>query len=373
VIERPQPGRSGLYWRAVSEKRASDFSGFLWLIVLLLLGSATQCRANEPPAVTDGTAPATPAASPFDEPTATPPPSPTMPTAATSQAGAPTDVLTTTATITATIASEAVATGTATAEPSPTPIIYVIEEGDTLLALAIDWGTTVKEILALNPGLQPALLQIGQQVILPPRTAAPGAVRVPDDLPDGVSVAGVWPYANPAGGWWLLGEVVNDSEQPVENVQLTVNLLDNAGNVLQSHPAWATNSVIRPGGRSPFGVLAVEAPADFDHAAAMITAGNGVSDLGSRYLDLVATETKLIEEEGINRLSGQVQNEGAANAAAVAVVVTLYDDAGQVTGYVQQRLEGSLAPGASIPFSLDVVPPGGMVDHYDISAEGVRD
>jgi hypothetical protein len=254
----------------------------------------------------------------------------------------------------------------------------VIEEGDTLLAIAIDWGTTVEEILALNPGIQPALLQIGQQVILPPQTAAPGRVTVADELPAGVSVAGVWPYPNPAGGWWILGEVVNGSERPVENVQVTVDLLDTAGNILQSQPVWTANGVIRPGGRSPFGVLAVEAPANFDHAAATITAGNGVNDLGSRYLDLLVTETEWVTQgvtEGVEaevkRLSGAVQNAGAVIASGVTVVATFYDAGGQVTGYVQQRLEGSLAPGDAIPFTLEVVPPGGVAESYELTAEGV--
>jgi LysM repeat protein len=331
---------------------------FFWLVMLLLVGSATQCQSNIPndrtlqPEVRVETATALP--------------SPTMLAAATEESPQSTPSLTATTTITATAAVE-----TATAEPSPTPIIYVIEEGDTLLAIAIERGSTVEEIVALNPGIDPALLQIGQQVILPPQTAASGAVGIPDELPAGVSVAGVWSYPNPAGGWWLLGEVVNGSEQPVENVQVTVDLLDAAGNVLQSQPAWTASSVIRPDGRSPFGVLAVEAPADFDHATATITAGNGVSNLGSRYLELVVTETEWIEEEGVKRLSGEVQNEGAAVATDVAVVATFYDVDGRVTGYIQHRLGEDLAPGASNPFTVEVVPPGGGAERYDLTAEAV--
>jgi LysM repeat protein len=351
VIERPQPEKAVYTGAAVSEMREGRF---FWLIALLLVGSTTQCQTHIPN---------DPTLQPeVSVETTTPPPSPT----ATVETPQSTPVLTATTTITTTAAVE-----TATAEPSPTPIIYVIEEGDTLLALAIDRGTTVEEILALNPRIQPALLQIGQQVILPPETAAPAAAGVPDDLPAGVSVAGVWSYPNPAGGWWILGEVVNDSEQPVENVQVTVDLLDSAGNVLQSHSAWTANSVIRSGGRSPFGVLVVEAPADFDHVTATITAGNGVNNLGSRYLDLLVTEAEWIEEEGVRRLSGEVQNEGAAVASGVAVVATFYDAEGRVTGYIQHRLEEDLAPGASLPFTLEIVPPGGVAESYDLTAEGV--
>ena len=61
---------------------------------------------------------------------------------------------------------------TVEASPSPaassSPVIeYTIKSGDTLLALALACGTTVEAILALNPGLEPTLLQIGQQIVIP--------------------------------------------------------------------------------------------------------------------------------------------------------------------------------------------------------------
>ena len=44
---------------------------------------------------------------------------------------------------------------------------YTIQPGDTLLALAIQYGSDVDNILANNPGLQPTLLQIGQEITIP--------------------------------------------------------------------------------------------------------------------------------------------------------------------------------------------------------------
>lgn len=44
---------------------------------------------------------------------------------------------------------------------------YAIEQGDTLLDLAIDNDVAVTEIVALNPDLDPTNLQIGQELIIP--------------------------------------------------------------------------------------------------------------------------------------------------------------------------------------------------------------
>ncbi len=44
---------------------------------------------------------------------------------------------------------------------------YVIRSGDTLFALAQRFGTTVASIIAINPGINPNALQVGQTVCIP--------------------------------------------------------------------------------------------------------------------------------------------------------------------------------------------------------------
>ena len=41
---------------------------------------------------------------------------------------------------------------------------YVIQAGDTLGAIASQYGTTVDELMTLNPGLDPTALQPGQRI-----------------------------------------------------------------------------------------------------------------------------------------------------------------------------------------------------------------
>lgn len=55
----------------------------------------------------------------------------------------------------------------------PDPILWAptavheVASGDTILALAEEYGSSVEDILALNPALEPNALQIGQQVAIP--------------------------------------------------------------------------------------------------------------------------------------------------------------------------------------------------------------
>jgi LysM repeat protein len=52
---------------------------------------------------------------------------------------------------------------------------YTVQRGDTLSAIATTYGTTVQAIVAANPGLNPSVLQVGQQLVLPGSTQGAAA------------------------------------------------------------------------------------------------------------------------------------------------------------------------------------------------------
>jgi uncharacterized protein YkwD len=61
-------------------------------------------------------------------------------------------------------------TPTPTVSPTPTlePVYYIVEPGDTLLEIALDYDTTVEAIMLANGLADPRALQIDQQLIIPP-------------------------------------------------------------------------------------------------------------------------------------------------------------------------------------------------------------
>lgn len=54
-----------------------------------------------------------------------------------------------------------------TPSPTPTPLLHEVQEGDTLLGLAVEYGVTVEDLTAANGMNEADFLQIGQQVIIP--------------------------------------------------------------------------------------------------------------------------------------------------------------------------------------------------------------
>lgn len=59
--------------------------------------------------------------------------------------------------------------GKATPQPTPKLVFHTIEPGDTLLALALKYDTTVEALIAANWISDPSGLQIGQKLVIPPK------------------------------------------------------------------------------------------------------------------------------------------------------------------------------------------------------------
>jgi len=259
-----------------------------------------------------------------------------------------------------------------TVTPSPTPIIYLVAEGDTLLGIAIERRTTVEEIEALNPGVQPQLLQIGQALVLPPPAVVDYSGLMGTAVPIQVRVSQIQSYRTAVGAVWLLGEVVNEGEAPVDNVTLALTLPDAAGGPGAAATAWASAAVIPPGGRAPFGVLLPQPPAEPGAPQVTVAGGDTVVDLGSRYLDLAVGETAVTTAGDRAQISGQVQNVGDTAVSRVTLVASLYDAQGNLSGFQQMVLPEGLEPGETRPFALDAAPPGGTAVDVQVIAFGQK-
>lgn len=60
--------------------------------------------------------------------------------------------------------------------PCPSGRYWRVKAGDTLYLIALRTGTTVAELLRLNPGVDPHNLQIGRLICLPPERICPSGV-----------------------------------------------------------------------------------------------------------------------------------------------------------------------------------------------------
>jgi LysM repeat protein len=110
--------------------------------------------------------------------TVTPSPSPTA-TATWTPTRTPTPMPTAMPTAMPTRTAKPTRTPSPTPTATATPIIYVIKKGDSLLAIARQFGVTVAEIQQINGIADPRRLRVGQAIIIPAGAQQGGSAAIP--------------------------------------------------------------------------------------------------------------------------------------------------------------------------------------------------
>jgi len=262
---------------------------------------------------------------------------------------------------------------TFTPAPTATPVIYVVKSGDTLLGIAIEYGTSVAALQQANGIINPASLQPGQEIVIPQSTSGTDTAKqlLPTPTPLAARVQGLAFYETSVGSLWCLGEVANPNQRALENVQVRLVLKDASGQILAEGKPFTVMDVIAPEGRAPFGLLFQSPPARYASFDATIIRAEPSNEPGGRYAAL-----KVISKQGGTdglqfRVISQIKNESARAATGVKVTVTAYDAANKVIGYRQQVLgEGTLGAGATGNVAVLFAPSGGIPAHFEVAAEG---
>jgi LysM repeat protein len=256
----------------------------------------------------------------------------------------------------------------ATPTITPTPIIHEVQAGETLGAIAEQYGVSVQALQAANGIENPLLLQIGQDLVIP--IGEGGEVEVPSLLlptptPLPFSIRGVSFFETPVGSLWCLGEVVNTTAVTLTNALVKVTLFDSTGSPVAEGDAFAAADIIPPTARAPFGILFIAPPPDFASHQVTILRGEAAGAQSAGYLSLAVVEAEGSPSGGQFEVTGTVRNGDPRRVASRAIVViTTYDAQGQVTGFRQHEVEGgALAPGEAAPFRVLVSA------HGDVPAE----
>ena len=257
--------------------------------------------------------------------------------------------------------------------PTPIPRSYVIEPGDTLMDIAVLFRVTVDTLLLANPHVRPLLLQTGQQLAIPAngdQMETGMLLASPTPLP--LPVAGFGLYETPAGGLWALGEIVNNTPGPVENVRVAVTLYDADGSLFATRDSWVAPKMIPAGQSAPFAVLFSSAPAGpVRHRISLLT-GEPLVQPDEWYPHLVIKDQQGGPAGPVHRVTGTVLNDGNQPAEAATLLVTVYNSQGQVTGFSQETLVATLPAQSEVRFDIRLSPGGPGTNHHTVAVSGRR-
>jgi len=246
---------------------------------------------------------------------------------------------------------------TVTPTITPTPVIHVVQQGDTLQAIAFSYGVSVEALQSINGIESPQFLQIGQRLIIPigkEDETDPGLL-LPTPTPQPFKVQGAVCYETIVGGLQCLGEISNTTAFTLTNVQVRVMLFDAAGQALTEASAFAAADLIPPEKRSPFGIPFTAPPSDWASYQMSIIRGRDAGSLAASYVPVTVSDVAGALIDSQLQVSGVVRNLSADEAVgSVHVTATTYDAEGLVTGFRQSTVtpDEALAPGATIPFEM---------------------
>jgi len=268
---------------------------------------------------------------------------------------------------------------TATPTITPTPIIHVVAKGDTLQAIAFDFGVSVEALQRTNGIENPQFLQVGQRLIIPVAgrddQTSPGQL-LPTPTPLPIGAQGIAFYRTPVDSLLGLGEVANTTSFTLTNVQVEASLLDADGVRLAETTSFVSMDVVPPESRCPFSVLFTTPPADWATYQVRVIRAQEAGALAAAYVPLSVTELEGEPSGPQFTVSGVVENHTAGQSPrSVDIVVTTYDTEGTVTGFRHASLPPSagdrpLSPGEERAFSLSLIAYGADPDAFTVVALG---
>jgi LysM repeat protein len=257
--------------------------------------------------------------------------------------------------------------------PTPTPLVPVVQRAETLLGIASRYGIGLEALLVANPGIDPRLLSIGHELIIPDAGGEPVGALLPTPTPVSFGLSTVRCYRSPSAGLWCLTTAHNTHAAAIEGLAVLVTLLDGEGEVLAREPAYGPLNHLPQNGVMPLVAFFSESPPDpFTPVATSISAVM-LDTAGDRYANLDLDQISSVP--GSNGLRWRVQGQATlpdiqqAEAARISLLLIALDANRDAVGYSKWEAETTLEPGNSIPFDLSVFSLGPVIDHVDLLGE----
>ena len=263
---------------------------------------------------------------------------------------------------------------TPTATVTPTPIVHTVSAGESLLSIATQYGLTGNELQEANGILDPRTLQIGQQLIIPrPQENADATATTPTPTPLPASIQNIYINHTTVGNLWILGEVLNNSEVALEQVQVAVVLLNEQKEEISRQETFVALDLIEPGQRAPF-ALTFEPPAPRFASYQVFVIHAVAAYVGSYYRDLQVNGIENDHERYASyTVKGTIANTGPEEAVGVQVILTGYDSLERVVAMRQVDPAYNVIPrGGATTFTAILTPFGGPITRIEAVAQGRR-
>jgi len=260
-----------------------------------------------------------------------------------------------------------------TPQPTATPFTHTVEQNETLLIIAARYGISLEVLLAANPGINPRLLSIGQQLTIPGAEGGQLIPELPTTTPVPVLLSEAACYPTISGGLTCLAAVSNLSDEAVEGVIIQLTLFSASGETSASTQAYTPLNLLRPGGTLPVAATFLPpVPQPFTVRMKLLGA-IPAADSETRYHEVTlrhaATEASF--DGMLWTVSGDAQitqGEGAGVGRLVILAMGL-DMNKQIVGFTEVEFGPEDISDAPIPFTAPIFSLGPKIADILLAAE----
>lgn len=254
--------------------------------------------------------------------------------------------------------------------PLPTPVTYVVQEGDTLVYVAWLFQLSVEELQAANPGVDARFLTIGTVLAIPDPEGDPVATIAPPTqtpAPINLTLSAPACYSTPTHSWYCFVEAHNADTTSLENITAQVVLADANGLPLVEATAYLAVNVLPVGVSAPLVAAFAAPPANVAATGARWLTAQRVATPRYYPVEIVSSAGQASAEGW--QMTGELRNSTSLTLTQVWLTLVLYDASGALVGYRTEALAG-LAPDELRAVSISAVSLGNTVQHATLLAEG---
>jgi LysM repeat protein len=276
-----------------------------------------------------------------------------------------------------------------TPTPTKTPFRHTVEKGDTMLEIAIRYGIELEDLQAVNSGVDPNMLSVGSQLIIPLNDDVQNSVATPTPVPVMLRSPDCHPTADQ--GVWCFVVVENSFPYALEDVSAWVGLFSERGDLINEGIAFSPLNLVGSNETIPLMVFFTPpVPASITAKARMLTAV-ALSGNDNRYLEsAVDISEVIIRPNGLSAVvNGKVNfPNGTRYPRVVWIAVVAYGDSGSVIGvrkwevlFPQTHYEplSTVSPDeinaatpvsiSPLPFEIVVYSLGSAIDRIEVLSE----
>lgn len=264
------------------------------------------------------------------------------------------------------------ATPTPLPSPTPTPRLHTVRQGETIISIAITYGLSIEVLQAANPEIDPNLLSIGAQLIIPVSETPDSTPAAPAPPPVSIEIGAPNCLPSQEGGAWCFALAYNNQDMTIESLTAVIRIADPESGQVSSQNVSAPLNLLPPASAIPLAVyFPPPSPWPLFASAEILTALPG-REIAQLYLPFeIHNESYEISDDGQSaEISGEVVLlEGGGQAAVARIVGIAYNDAGEVIGMRRWEDQMELKEGESSPYVLRVYSAGGKITRIETRAE----